>query len=113
MRRFLVMLSLIGAAAFVASSAADAACRKVDGITYCHRNHHRGTRVKGFVQRGGGGYSYSAADTVNTYGDSTNRYPSNLNFRDPGFDRQGGPFDSGFFFDSGIGPRGGNAPYMN
>ena len=26
---------------------------------------------------------------------------------------QGGPFDSGFFFDSGIGPNGGNSPYMN
>jgi len=26
---------------------------------------------------------------------------------------QGGPFDSGFFFDSGIGPNGGDSPYMN
>ena len=25
----------------------------------------------------------------------------------------GGPFDSGFFFDSGIRPNGGNSPYMN
>ncbi len=26
---------------------------------------------------------------------------------------QGGPFDSGFFFDSGLGRNGGNSPYMN
>jgi hypothetical protein len=26
---------------------------------------------------------------------------------------QGGPFDSGFFFDSGIAPNGGDSPYMN
>jgi hypothetical protein len=26
---------------------------------------------------------------------------------------QGGPFDSGFFFDSGINPNGGDSPYMN
>jgi len=34
---------------------------------------------------------------------------------DPYINRQtpGGPFDSGFFFDSGIGPNGGNSPYMN
>lgn len=113
MRRILGTMALVCAAAVVASSSAEAACRRVDGVTYCQRHHHRGTRVKGFVQRRGGGYSYNAADTVNTYGDSGSRYPSTLNFRDPGFDRQGGPFDSGFFFDSGIGPRGGNSPYMN
>jgi hypothetical protein len=34
---------------------------------------------------------------------------------DPYINKQtpGGPFDSGFFFDSGIGPNGGNSPYMN
>jgi hypothetical protein len=26
---------------------------------------------------------------------------------------QAGPFDSGFFFDSGIAPNGGDSPYMN
>jgi len=26
---------------------------------------------------------------------------------------QAGPFDSGFFFDSGLGPNGGDSPYMN
>ena len=34
---------------------------------------------------------------------------------DPYINKQspGGPFDSGFFFDSGIGPNGGDSPYMN
>jgi hypothetical protein len=37
-------------------------------------------------------------------------------FRDPQLGRQteGGPFDHGFFFDSGIGsPHGGDSPYMH
>jgi hypothetical protein len=34
---------------------------------------------------------------------------------DPSINKQsqGGPFDSGFFFDSGMGPNGGDSPYMN
>jgi hypothetical protein len=34
---------------------------------------------------------------------------------DPHINKQspGGPFDSGFFFDSGMGPNGGDSPYMN
>ena len=36
-------------------------------------------------------------------------------FIDPSINKQsqGGPFDSGFFFDSGYGPNGGDSPYMN
>jgi len=36
-------------------------------------------------------------------------------FIDPTINKQSqaGPFDSGFFFDSGIGPNGGDSPYMN
>ncbi|HEX9881223.1 MAG TPA: hypothetical protein VGA65_01825 [Hyphomicrobium sp.] len=36
-------------------------------------------------------------------------------FIDPSINKQtqAGPFDSGFFFDSGIGPNGGDSPYMN
>jgi hypothetical protein len=36
-------------------------------------------------------------------------------FIDPQLDKQtpGGPFDSGFFFDSGMGQNGGDSPYMN
>jgi hypothetical protein len=36
-------------------------------------------------------------------------------FIDPAINKQtqGGPFDSGFFFDSGINANGGDSPYMN
>jgi len=61
-----------------------------------------------------GGYSYSQADSINTYGDSRGQYGSANSLRDPNIDRQTnfGPFDHGFFFDSGIGLHGGNAPFL-
>ena len=61
-----------------------------------------------------GGYSYSQSDTINTYGDSRGRYGSALSLRDPHLGRQteGGPFDHGFFFDSGVTRHGGDSPYM-
>lgn len=64
---------------------------------------------------GRGGYSYSEQDVINTYGDARGRYGAAISLRDPQMDRQtnGGPFDQGFFFDSAIAPRGGEAPYMN
>ena len=52
-----------------------------------------------------GGYSYSASDVVNTYQTSP---PPYAHVRQT----PSGPFDSGFFFDSGIGPRGGDSPYQ-
>ncbi|MDX2157245.1 MAG: hypothetical protein SFW09_12125 [Hyphomicrobiaceae bacterium] len=71
-------------------------------------------QVRGYSSRGGG-YSYSYSDTINTYGDSRSVYGATQLFRDPMLDRQtnAGPFDHGFFFESGIAPRGGNSPYMN
>jgi hypothetical protein len=76
--------------------------------------YYHGPQVRGFVQRRGG-YSYSVADTINTYGDSRSTNGSNNSYRDPFSDRQTrmGPFDHGFFFDSGIAPRGGDSPYRN
>jgi hypothetical protein len=76
--------------------------------------YRRGPQVRGFVQRRGG-YSYAAPDSINTYGDSQSRYSGYSLFRNYDFGRQssGGPFDSDFFFDSGISPRGGNSPYQN
>jgi hypothetical protein len=73
-----------------------------------------GPLVRGFIARRGG-YSYSAADTINTYGDSRTLYGGASAYRDPMLDRQTGfgPFDHGFFFDSGIAPRGGDSPYLN
>ncbi len=71
-------------------------------------------RGKGNTERRGG-YSYSYSDSINTYGDSRSVYGGASSLRDPMLDRQtkNGPFDHGFFFDSGIGPRGGDSPYMN
>lgn len=53
-----------------------------------------------------GGYSYGSQDVVNTYRTSP---PPWMDVRQT----PGGPFDSGFFFDSGVSPRGGNAPYLH
>ena len=71
-------------------------------------------QVRGYVSRRGG-YSYSGADSINTYGDSRSLYGGTMMFRDWRFDRQSisGPFDHGFFFDSGVRPRGGDSPYLN
>lgn len=74
-----------------------------------------GAKVKGFSERRGG-YSYSYADSVNTYGDGRSKYGGASVYRDPTLDKQteAGPFDHGFFFDSGLGgPHGGDSPYMN
>lgn len=79
-----------------------------------HGIYHGGPKVKGFVARRGG-YSYTYADSVNTYGDSRSNYGGASVYRDPNLDRQtnAGPFDHGFFFDSGMGLHGGDSPYMN
>jgi hypothetical protein len=65
----------------------------------------RAVRVRGFLQRGGY-YSYTDQDAINSYAWTSV-------FRTPLSDQQspGGPFDSGFFFDSGIGPRFNDSPY--
>lgn len=69
----------------------------------------------GYTLRRNGGYSYSYADSINTYGNNRTRYGGASVYRDPTLDRQtpSGPFDHGFFFDSGVLPRGGNSPYMH
>ena len=74
--------------------------------------YHKAPRVRGFLARRGG-YSYSYADTINTYGMSRSLFGGANVWRDPSLDRQtsSGPFDHGFFFDSGMGPRGGDSPY--
>jgi hypothetical protein len=68
------------------------------------------TQVKGYSLHRGG-YSYSYADSVNTYGGNHRK-----GVGPPSFREQGEPFDNGFFFDSAVGgPQryGGNAPYMH
>ena len=75
----------------------------------------RGPQVRGFQRRRVGGYSFYAADTINTYGDNRTQFGGNNIYRDFQADRQTrfGPFDHGFFFESGIGGRGGYSPYHN
>jgi hypothetical protein len=73
-----------------------------------------GPQVRGYTARRGG-YSYSYADTIDTYGNPRTQYGGSNLYRDPMLDRQtnSGPFDHGFFFDSGITARGGESPYMH
>ena len=73
-----------------------------------------GPQVRGYSERRGG-YSYSYADSLDTYGSSRTVYGGSRFYRDAYLDRQtrSGPFDHGFFFDSGIAPRGGDSPYMH
>ncbi|HJZ43389.1 MAG TPA: hypothetical protein VJ233_06685 [Hyphomicrobiaceae bacterium] len=77
--------------------------------------YRKRARVYGYAARRRGGYSYSAQDVMNTYGLTRGLYGSMNSYRDPFVDRQttAGPFDHGFFFDSGIAPRGGDSPYLH
>jgi hypothetical protein len=79
---------------------------------YSRHRAKRGPQVRGFFARGGY-YSYVDPDVINTYGGTGTLWKSTSTFRDPLAERQsqGGPFDSGFFFDSGIGPRWNDSPY--
>jgi len=80
------------------------------------RAYRHGARARAYrAYRRVGGYSYAPEDVINTYGLSRGLYGSVNSYRDPFVDRQttAGPFDHGFFFDSGIAPRGGDSPYLN
>ncbi|MGD9784705.1 MAG: hypothetical protein AB7E80_01430 [Hyphomicrobiaceae bacterium] len=119
MRSLLVALAAVSVAALSAAQPADAGERRTyrgasEGAHPKSSYYRRGPRVKGYVARRGG-YSYTAEDAINTYGDSRGRFGSANSLRDPFLDRQtkAGPFDHGFFFDSGIAPRGGDSPYMH
>ena len=104
-----IAVAVAGAIAALTLVAADPALADDGG-----KSSAKGARVKGYEARRGG-YSYSYADTINTYGDSRSLYGATQSFRDPMLDRQtnAGPFDHGYFFDSGNAPRGGNSPYMH
>jgi hypothetical protein len=52
-----------------------------------------------------GGYSYGESESYTA--------EEMRRLFDPPRQSRGGPFDSGFFFDSPIAPRGGDSPYMN
>jgi hypothetical protein len=106
-----VIIAVAGAIAAFAVTSIDVS---IAGERASASGHKKGPEVRGYVARRGG-YSYSYGDTINTYGDSRSLYGATQSFRDPMLDRQtnAGPFDHGFFFESGVAPRGGNSPYMN
>jgi hypothetical protein len=60
-----------------------------------------------YAPRRRGGYSYRVQDITSTY--NRRNPPPYAHVRQT----PSGPFDSGFFFDSGFGPRAGDAPYPN
>ncbi|MEO1542518.1 MAG: hypothetical protein AAFR75_00630 [Pseudomonadota bacterium] len=100
---------------FSAAQAGDRGYSQGQGGAHPSSSYYRGgPQVRGYVQRRGG-YSYKKGDTINTYGDSRTKYGSTNTFRDLDSDNQtlAGPFDHGFFFDSGVSPHGGDAPYMH
>lgn len=53
-----------------------------------------------------GGYSYSTPEAITDHRDTSI-------LRDPNIGGQGGPFDSGYFFDSTITRIGSESPYLN
>jgi hypothetical protein len=115
----MIMLGALALMAFCGGEPAQAGERKRtmvsdDSGTYVKSRYRKRTRVYGYMARRGG-YSYTPSDVINTYGLTRNLYGSTNSFRDPFVDRQtpSGPFDHGFFFDSAIGPRGGDSPYLH
>jgi hypothetical protein len=115
----------LGALALVGLAAAGEAAERRTGSPVATGASHqltngRYTRKRPVVARAYRGrrigfYSYTYRDVVNTYGMSRVKYGSMNSYRDPFLDRQtvNGPFDHGFFFDSAIAPRGGDAPYLH
>lgn len=117
-----LLMFAVGAVAFLAWSdgTAQAGDRRTrvyaqDGEHPMARRYRKtGPRVYGYAARRGG-YSYTPQDVINTYGLTRNKYGSANSFRDPSIDMQtsSGPFDHGFFRDSGFGLHGGNSPYQH
>jgi hypothetical protein len=68
-----------------------------------HYRRDRSLELHSYKGRPVGGYSYKDVDSTSTYGRSP---PPWRDVRQS----PGGPFDSGFFFDSGV-PRGDMSPY--
>jgi hypothetical protein len=124
--KLLIALAAGAAALFVSSPSVNAAgssqptvertaqMTQTAGRPKYRASRRKATRVYGYTQRRVGGYSYSASDVTNTYGLTRSLYGSVNAWRDPMVDRQtrSGPFDHDFFYDSGLGLRGGNSPML-
>lgn len=95
---FLMLASFTGAGDYVAPGAfADEAVQKKKKTV----RHYKG--------RGGSVEQGSSPAEIARY------FQLYGGYIDPSINKQsqGGPFDSGFFFDSGIGRNGGDSPYLN
>lgn len=101
MRSLIMCVLLVGAAAVLAPvTPANAG----DGV-YAKPSPH----VRGYAH-------HWSSDACYDIPDPDERYLCQFaGFIDPQLDKQtpAGPFDSGFWFDSGIGQNGGDSPYMN
>lgn len=115
MKRFVVGLTVVASLAVVSLEANAGGRYRSEGAHPSSDYYRGGPQVRGYVERRGG-YSYSYSDSINTYGNSRSLYGGVNSYRDFGADRQtgAGPFDHGFFFDSGVGgTHGGSSPYMH
>jgi hypothetical protein len=83
--------------------------------TSARYHRQRSTHAPRLAGRRIGFYSYSYRDVIDTYGMSRTLYGGTNTYRAPFMDRQtpSGPFDHGFFFDSGMGLHGGDSPYQH
>jgi hypothetical protein len=84
-----------------------------DRVAKARAKWRKAVRVRGFYYRGGY-YSYTDEDVINSTAWARSLFISSSTFRDPLWSARqspGGPFDSGFFFDSGLGPMWNDAPY--
>jgi hypothetical protein len=98
----------LGAIALVACSSATLAGEPRVGVRtyavgYRHGEPQYYRRRHLYARRHRG---YRRSDAINTYG---HHPPPWAEVRQT----PSGPFDSGFFFDSGVGPHGGNSPYLH
>lgn len=110
----MAMAALVAAPGVKDASAGDRKSTYSESGEHPKSGYYRNPQVRGYAARRGG-YSYSYADVIDTYGNPRTQYGGSNLYRDPMLDRQtnAGPFDHGFFFDSAITPRGGDSPYMN
>jgi hypothetical protein len=83
-----------------------------DGARKAKGKWKRAVRVKGYYYRGGY-YSYTDADVIDTRAWARSLFINRNPLRTPLSEQQSpaGPFDSGFFFDSGLGPMFNDSPY--
>jgi hypothetical protein len=112
MSRILLHTGLCAVAAVLAFAAIDTAGRTLaPGLSggSAQAEEYRGERDKRIYAKKKRSKSTSTPEEIARY------FQLYGGFIDPSINKQsqGGPFDSGFFFDSGMGQNGGDSPYMN